>query len=293
MTTALANMDETPTLVRQAQTDQQLIDLWLHGRSCHTQRAYESDARRLLAFTSQPLHRTTLLALQAFADHLAATALEPASQHRILSSIKSLFAFGHRLGYLPFDVGRPLRLPHLRDALAERIMDEGQVHSLLGNERNPRNAALLYFLYAAGARVSEVAAIRWRDLQARSDGGQATIFGKGGKTRAVLIPATVWRRVQQLRTPQSTDDGPVFRSRRGGHLHPTQIRRLVKAAARRAGLSVSISPHWFRHAHASHALERGAPISLVQATLGHSSISTTGLYLHARPNDSSARFLPL
>jgi hypothetical protein len=67
----------------------------------------------------------------------------------------------------------------------------------------------------------------------------------------------------------------------------------VRAAAARAGIALPVSPHWFRHAHASHALDRGAPIHLVQATLGHTSITTTGRYLHARPQDSSSRFLPL
>jgi len=65
----------------------------------------------------------------------------------------------------------------------------------------------------------------------------------------------------------------------------------VKAAAERAGLPASVSAHWLRHAHASHSLERGAPIHFVQATLGHSSVATTGRYLHARPSDSSARYL--
>jgi site-specific recombinase XerD len=65
----------------------------------------------------------------------------------------------------------------------------------------------------------------------------------------------------------------------------------VKRAAARAGLSAEVSAHWLRHAHASHALERGSPIHLVQATLGHADISTTGRYLHARPSESSARFL--
>lgn len=64
-------------------------------------------------------------------------------------------------------------------------------------------------------------------------------------------------------------------------------------AALRAGIELAVSPHWFRHAHASHALDCGAPIHLVQATLGHASITTTGRYLHARPNDTSSRFLPL
>ncbi len=73
---------------------------------------------------------------------------------------------------------------------------------------------------------------------------------------------------------------------------PAQVFRIVKAAAQGASLPAEISPHWLRHAHASHALDRGAPISLVQATLGHASVQTTGRYTHARPNDSSSRYLP-
>ena len=86
----------------------------------------------------------------------------------------------------------------------------------------------------------------------------------------------------------------MFASRtRGGFLTPTQVRRLVYRAARDASLDGRPSPHWLRHAHATHALERGAPIHLVQATLGHASVATTGRYLHARPTDSSAKYLPL
>jgi site-specific recombinase XerD len=99
-----------------------------------------------------------------------------------------------------------------------------------------------------------------------------------------------------LSTPNSTAADPVFRSRKtknGARLQPLAILRVVRQAAARAGIPLSVSPHWFRHAHASHALDRGAPIHLVQATLGHAGIATTGRYLHARPNDSSSRFLPL
>jgi site-specific recombinase XerD len=86
-------------------------------------------------------------------------------------------------------------------------------------------------------------------------------------------------------------DGPVFLSRKGGALDPSAVHRVVKAAAARIGLPGEVSAHWLRHAHASHSLDRGAPIHLVQATLGHASVATTGRYLHARPSESSARFL--
>jgi hypothetical protein len=71
------------------------------------------------------------------------------------------------------------------------------------------------------------------------------------------------------------------------------VRAIVRQAAEGAGVNVGVSPHWLRHAHASHALDHGAPIHLVQATLGHCSVATTSRYLHARPGDSSARFLAL
>lgn len=272
--------------------DKRLLDLWLHGRPATTQRAYRADADRFLRFVTRPLQVVTLGDVQAFADDLTRQLLEPSSRHRILAAIKSLFAFAHRIGYLPFDVARPLRLPVLRDKLSERILSEAEVQRMLALERQPRNHALLYLLYASGVRVSECAALRWRDLQARDAGGQITVSGKGGKTHSILLPPQVWSILASLRG-DAPDEAPVFCSRRRCALHPSQMLRIVRAAAVRAGIKKAVSPHWMRHAHASHALERGAPIHLVQATLDHNSISTTGRYLHARPTDSSSLYLPL
>jgi len=272
-------------------SDGQLIGIWLHGRSPHTQRAYAADVARLRARTGKPLAATTLPDLQDFADSVAQ--LSPASRYRALSAVKSLLAFGHRLGYLPFDVGRALRLPTVRGRLAERILPEAGIHRMLSLEPGERNRAILTLLYASGIRVSELCGLRWRDVQAHGGGAQITVFGKGGKTRAILLPASVW---QQLTGLRGEDDGtqPLFRSRKkGAALTPVGVLRIVRRAARRAGIEGAVSPHWLRHAHASHALDRGAPIHLVQATLGHASITTTGRYLHARPADSSSRFLGL
>jgi integrase/recombinase XerD len=88
-------------------------------------------------------------------------------------------------------------------------------------------------------------------------------------------------------------DDPVFRSKRGNHLDPVQAWRIVRAAAKRASIEGNVSPHWFRHSHASHALERGATVALVRDTLGHSSLAVTSMYVHAKPDDSSALHLPV
>ena len=179
----------------------------------------------------------------------------------------------------------------MRD-LAERIMPEADALRLVALEPNARNRALLTVLYGGGLRISEVCGLSWRDLAERDEAGQATVMGKGGKTRVVLLSANTWRAIQGMRNEHTLPDAPVFRSREGdGRLDPRQVHRIVKAAASRAGLSADISAHWLRHAHASHSLDRGAPIHLVQATLGHASVATTGRYLHARPSDSSARYL--
>ncbi|MHB2205604.1 tyrosine-type recombinase/integrase [Methylobacterium sp. CM6257] len=153
-----------------------------------------------------------------------------------------------------------------------------------------RNRVLLTVLYSGGLRISEACGLRWRDLAIRDTAGQATVFGKGGKTRAVLLSAATWKVLGALRD-QAGPEETVFRSRKGGALDPSAVHRAVKAAAARAGLPPEVSAHWLRHAHASHALDRGAPIHLVQATLGHASVATTGRYLHARPSESSAPFL--
>ena len=279
----------------EASSDDQLIELWLHERSLHTQRAYRADVGRFRAWAAKPLRTVTLADLQNFANSL--TQCSGASRYRTLSAVKSLIAFGHRLGYLPFDVGRALRLPSVRNRLNERILSEAELHRILSLEPKPRNRAILTLLYASGVRVSELCALAWRDLQPNGQAGQITVFGKGGVTRSIQVPPSVWQVVLTLRPKNPGPNDPVFRSRKNtknsGFLQPVAILRVVRAAAKRAGIDLPVSPHWFRHAHASHALDRGAPIHLVQATLGHVSVTTTGRYLHARPQDSSSRFLPL
>jgi integrase/recombinase XerD len=277
-----------------AASDDQLLQLWLHGRSEHTQRAYRADVERFQSGAGKSLRQITLADLQQFADSL--TTLAPASRCRTLAAVKSLLSFGHRTGYLPFDVGGALRLPPVRNRLAERILPEPDLHRMLSLEQNPRNRAVLTLLYVSGIRVSELCGLSWRDLQPNGEGGQITVFGKGGKTRAIQVPAAVWRLIAGLRTTKVGANDPVFASRKGksgGRLGSTAVLRIVRKAAGRAGIDLPVSPHWLRHAHASHALDRGAPIHLVQATLGHASITTTGRYLHARPHESSGRFLPL
>lgn len=269
----------------------ELLALWLHGKAEKTQRGYRADVARFMGWAGLPVDQVTLRNLQLYADHLEARGLKPATRKRSINAIKSLLSFGHRLGLLPVNAGAALRMPKTgRGNLAERILPEADVLRLIHSVEDQRNRALLLAMYATGARVAEVCGLKWQDLQPREDGGQVNIYAsKTDDTRHVLLSATTWRELMALGPGEP--DSPVFRSQRGGHLSGTQAWRIVKAAAAKVAMSVRISPHWFRHAHASHAQDRGAPAHLVKDTLGHASLETTTKYSHARPNDSSARYL--
>jgi len=265
--------------------------MWLHGKASNTARAYRREALAFFAFVGAPLPAVTLGDVQAYADSLAASGLAPASRSRALAAVKSLLSFAHAVGYTPVNVGAAEKLPALKLTLAERIVSPQTVAALIVSEPNPRNRALLRVLYFGGLREAELCGLHWRDVVPREGGAvQITVFGKGEKTRAVLLPAHVGEALAALRGDASAD-AAVFAGRRGGALTAGQVWRIVKAAGARVGVP-ALSPHWLRHACASHALEAGVDVALVRDTLGHASLATTSRYLHARPGDSAGMYLP-
>jgi integrase/recombinase XerD len=142
-------------------------------------------------------------------------------------------------------------------------------------------------MYACGLRVSEVCSLTWGDLQPSAEGGKCTVFGKGNKTRVVLVPVSVWQLLMAL--PRIID--AVFVSRTGRPLERTMVYKIVKQCAKRAGISEKASCHWLRHSHASHAIAEGCNLRLLQQSLGHSKLETTERYLHINPNQGSSQFI--
>lgn len=203
----------------------------------------------------------------------------------------------------------------MRRRLAQRILSESEVHRLLaaydgGTLLSLRNRVMLRLFYASSGRVSEICQLTWADVAERQvpghgTCGQVNLFGKGEKERAVLVSPETWEELQELQRCLEEKHivsgiDPVFPSRktspgtgRPGHLDPSAVWRVVKKAAQNAGLKKAASPHWLRHAHVSHALDRGAPVHQVRETAGHESLATTTDYSHARPGDSSGLYLPI
>jgi integrase/recombinase XerD len=308
------------------ESDQTLIRRWLAEKSARTQEEYARDLEQFVDFVDLPLRYVTLGHLQEYREYLAAQEYAKSSQKRKLSAVKSLFTFGTKLRYFAHNVGAALSTPSVRNDRAKRILSEADLWAILRDEKTLRNHVLLRLFYASGGRISDIEDLRWRDLKDRPDlkgpdgrpGGQVTFFGKGDKTRAVTLYSKVWSLIVRLREEEKdagyggTDD-PVFRSQKGGGLSRTQLWRIVKKAATKAGVKLTektdsdgavkrdengepimtskVSPHWFRHAHASHALQKGADLELVRETLGHESIETTKTYLHAQPGKSSSYYV--
>ncbi len=276
-------------------TDDRFIALWLDGKkSVHTQEAYERDIRQFLAFIGhKPLQLVNLADLRAYEKSMQG---KPATRNRKVAAVKGLLTFGHETGYLALNVGKAVKLDKVNRGLAQRILSVEQVIKMISLEPNKRNHALLRLLYHCGLRVSEVISLEWDVLVDRNGKGQLTVIGKGNKERTIMIEADMWHELMALKA-QAT--GPeVFTSRGNGRgkdrkLSRAQVWQIVHRAAKRAGIAKPVSPHWFRHAHASHSLNQGAPISLVKETLGHETLATTGLYTHAMPEQSSSKYLSM
>jgi len=279
----------------QIHSDQHLISLWLvteRRRSERTRKEYARDIRFFQDHAGLLLREVSLSSLLDYQKSLSG--LSFSTQARRMSSLKSLFAFGFKLGYLPVNVGKVVATPPIENKLSERILSEEELFRILSLETNPRNLLLLKLFYVSAGRISEVCALRWRNLQPRESGGQITFFGKGGKTRVVLIPQNLWNDLQAQRPQNPTpEEVAVFLSQKHSPLSTSQAWRIVRAAALRAGVHKGVSPHWFRHAHISHALDNGAPIHLVSETAGHSNVSVTSRYTHARPGESSSSYLKI
>jgi integrase/recombinase XerD len=274
-----------------AATDPELLRLWMSQKAATTQATYLLVARQFLRFTGKDLRETqledVLLWLESF--HLRGF-----SQHTLnnkLAALKSLFSFGTKTGYLAANIPAFVKTPHPKDALNERLLVEAEVRTLIAAAQQGRDRTLLTLLYVLGLRVSELVGLNWSDFRATDSGAVVTIFGKGSKTRSLLLDQRLWAEVQAL--PRSDNTEAVFLSRFGNRLDRHAVHRIVKATASRAGINPQISAHWLRHAHACHSLKNGAGVDLLMKSLGHSSLSVTSRYLHCQPSECTSTFIHL
>jgi integrase/recombinase XerD len=241
--------------------------------------------------------------------------LAPTSLRRRAAAIRGFYRFAYAEGLIRADVGARLELPRQPRLLPETLSVD-EVEALLeasGGEGTGddaaavtgiRDRALLELLYASGLRISEALGLDRDDLS--REGGFVRVVGKGDRERLVPVgdvalewlgrwidgPRRGWLAIAHV-VPEG--GGPLFLTARGRRLARQQAWAIVKGSAARAGLSDRVSPHTLRHSFATHLLEGGADLRVVQELLGHASISTTQLYTHLtgeRIRDMYARAHP-
>jgi integrase/recombinase XerD len=276
--------------VTNASSDRELILVWLGDKSDTTQVSYHSTVSKFIEFIAKPLSDVKLEDLQLWERGLKAR-FKPTTVANKVLVIKSLFSFGVKTGYLTLNVGSFLKTPKAKETIAERILDLADVRGLIKyGVKNERDRLLLSLMYGCGLRVSEAIGLTWNDLRSHGDGGKATVFGKGSKTRMVLIPDKLWHQVKEFEKYHRVNQY-VFISRHHNQMERSVVHRMIKRACKRAGIDERASAHWLRHSHASHSLEAGCNLRLLQQSLGHASVTTTERYLHISPDAGSSQFI--
>jgi integrase/recombinase XerD len=282
-----------------ARSDQDLLDrfsdgLWLNdGLARNTLDSYRRDVAQFAAWLREAQGKGLLEAAPAdLQRHLAwqveCRRAKPRTTSRLVSALKRFFQFALREGLRGDDPASALDSPKLPRTLPKSLSEE-EVEALLdapdvSTAQGLRDRAMLETLYASGLRVSELVTLK--TVQASLDMGVVRVLGKGSKERLTPLgeEAVSWiARYQREARPQllgARKSDALFVTGRGGPMTRQAFWGLVKRHAAAAGIKRDISPHTLRHAFATHLINHGADLRVVQLLLGHADISTTQIYTH-------------
>ncbi|TBW01523.1 site-specific tyrosine recombinase XerD [Azotobacter chroococcum] len=295
------------TAVEHPQIERFLEILWLEkGLSAHTRAAYRSDLELFNGWLRERGLELIGVGRELILDHLAwrvDAGYKARSTARFLSGLRGFFRYLLREGVIASDPTLQVDLPQLGRPLPKSL-SEADVEALLAAPESDdplglRDRAMLEVLYACGLRVSELVGLRLEQLNLRQ--GVVRVFGKGSKERLVPLgeEAIVWleRYLAEGRSLLlgGRPSDVLFPSLRGEQMTRQTFWHRIKHHARVAGIDKSLSPHTLRHAFATHLLNHGADLRVVQMLLGHSDLSTTQIYTHiarARLQELHARHHP-
>ena len=253
--------------------------------SPHTLRSYRADLvdfEAHLAAQSETPDTADVRAVRGWLAALHRRGLDPTSVARKLAAVRSFYRFLVRRGAIERNPARELRGPRPSRKLVGFLpIDETDAlvgARALGGSARERDVAILEMLYATGLRVSELAGL---DLESVDrDARTVRVLGKGRKERIVPYGAAAARALEAYLGRRATRSGPVFTRARGGRLGVRSIRAVVGRAAAAAGVTRRVTPHTLRHTFATHLLDGGADLRVIQELLGHSRLSTTQRYTH-------------
>jgi integrase/recombinase XerD len=252
------------------------------GLSRNTLLAYQRDLRSFSnSLSGKQLDRQGVI---TYLSNLSRQGKKPSTVARNLASLKGWFIWQKASGFIIDDPSQNLLSPQKAKYLPQ-ILNSAEIDLLLQSCKNLREILIIELLYGAGFRVSELINLNWSDINL----SQSSIkcFGKGSKERIVPIgkqalKAILYYKEQMAKLwgSKTAANCPVLVNRRGQRLSRLVVWQIIKRLAKRADLHKKPTPHTLRHSFATHLLENGADLRVVQELLGHASIITTQLYTH-------------
>ena len=266
------------------------------GLSANSVEAYKRDYQRLKSYMDShgmDVVRASFDDLQAFVFDTFKEVGSVRTQARLIAGIHSFYRFLLYHHYIEQDPSELLETPkkeqHLPEVLSLEEIDAMIAKIDMSKSESHRNRAIIEMLYGSGLRVSELVNLRLSDMYLKE--GYMRITGKGSKQRLVPVSpvAVEWfgywlqDRNQLDIKPEAVDI--AFLNRYGRQLTRAMIFTIIKSLAHEAGIQKTISPHTLRHSFATHLLQNGADLRIIQQLLGHESISTTEIYTHVDIHD--------
>ncbi len=255
------------------------------GVSAHTLRAYRKDLTDFIAHVNTEPEKIDMLDVRGFIAEQIRKGLNKTTVGRRLSSVRSFFKFLYREGHMKSNPAKLVSGPKL-PKLLPKFLSVDDAFSLVEKPEGigfapARDRAILELLYSSGLRVGELAGLNVEDINVREALVKAR--GKGKKERIVPIGSKAMDAIKTYlveRILLKSKEKAVFLNRLGTRLTDRGVRRIVVKYARAIAVNGSIGPHTLRHSFASHMLQGGADLRVIQELLGHASLSTTQKYTH-------------
>jgi site-specific recombinase XerD len=244
------------------------LELKLRNFSQKTVKAYEFHVKKFLLAIDKPPQDLSEDEIKQYMVGLLDRE-DPSSVSQAISSIKF---------YYQTVFGRALHIPYPRKhKKLPEILTQEEVRRLLDVIKNTKHHLLMELMYGCGLRVSE--AVKLKKRQINFEEGIVSIRGgKGRKDRKVALPMTIKNRLKAYLNLREDNNPYVFNTIRGQHLHIKSAQKIVENAAKKAGIKKNVTPHTLRHSFATHLLEQGTDLRIIQRLLGHSNIKTTQIY---------------
>ncbi|MEW6107548.1 MAG: tyrosine recombinase XerC [Nitrospirota bacterium] len=253
--------------------------------SKHTLRAYRKDLEEFSAWIKKKPEDIDLIDVRSFVAQQIKNGLNKTSVGRRLATVRSFLKFMYREGYIKSNPAKLVSSPKT-SKLLPRFLSVDDAFSLVEKPEGigfipVRDRAILELLYSSGLRVSEVAGLNNDDINTKE--GLVKVRGKGKKERILPVGSKAIDAIKSYMVEKmllKKKNNTMFLNRRDERLSERGIRRIVVKYARMLGINGTVGPHTLRHSFASHLLQAGADLRVIQELLGHSSLSTTQKYTH-------------